>query len=493
METPDAASLRTLALVDPLGLTWDTRDRETSERFDHAVRDLLAGHDGREIEKSGRFLFVFERPVDAVRFCLACHEALQEASLEVRAAVHLGEVRLRENPREHVDRGAKPLELEGVARHTAARVLSLATAGQTLLTRAAFELARRALVGEGARGEGRDLTWLAHGDYRFERPDEIIEVFEVGLPGVAPLAPPPPREQIRRASMVENDEDAWRPAAGREIPGRTHWLLEERVDDEPVPGHLEVWRARHAKTHELRRVYLGYTPADRSALERQVEVLSRLQRKLGGRDDLPRLLDWSLEGPPYVVETTWSDAPTLASWARDREGLATVPRDQRLELAARVADVVAAVHGTGVVFGSLSAEQIRTDDDSDPTPQPRWATGLGFRRSTGDEAAEDVRELGILTYRLAAGDLSLPWAPFWERDVDDELLREDVAAATDRDVHRRISAEELARRLRTLDDRRAEKDKEHREREGAEARPPGWQYVGWAALGLLAFLVWCGS
>ena len=43
-------------------------------------------------------------------------------------------VTLRENAPEDVARGAKPVEVEGLAKPLAARVMSLARGGQTLLT-----------------------------------------------------------------------------------------------------------------------------------------------------------------------------------------------------------------------------------------------------------------------------------------------------------------------------------------------------------------------
>ena len=135
-----------------------------------------------------------------MRFCLECHRSLAEEDglPDARSAIHLGEVIVRENPGEHVALGAKPLELEGAARQVVARLLSLSRARQTLLTRVVFELARRAMVGE-AGGFDPPPRWLAHGDYRFDAPDEIVEVFEVGQPGVAPLGAPRPHDEPRTA------------------------------------------------------------------------------------------------------------------------------------------------------------------------------------------------------------------------------------------------------------------------------------------------------
>ena len=51
--------------------------------------------------------------------------------LKARAGLHVGAVILRENSADDVARGAKPLEVDGIAKPTAARVMALAQGGQT--------------------------------------------------------------------------------------------------------------------------------------------------------------------------------------------------------------------------------------------------------------------------------------------------------------------------------------------------------------------------
>lgn len=54
-----------------------------------------------------------------------------------------------------------------------------------------------------------------------------------------------------------------------------------------------------------------------------------------------------------------------------------------------------------------------------------------------------------MLYQLAVGDFRRPLVPGWEREVPDELLREDIIAATDGDpAHRLASVGVLADRLR---------------------------------------------
>jgi len=64
-----------------------------------------------------------------------------------------------------------------------------------------------------------------------------------------------------------------------------------------------------------------------------------------------------------------------------------------------------------------------------------------------------------------------PRAPGWERDIPDRLLRDDIAVCVDGDPARRLtSAAELAERLETLEQRRAEIAEKKRLAADAEAR-----------------------
>lgn len=62
------------------------------------------------------------------------------------------------------------------AKPVTARLMSLGAAGQTLLSRAAFDLARRAAADEPAFAE--QLRWLAHGSYLMKGIEDPVEVYE---------------------------------------------------------------------------------------------------------------------------------------------------------------------------------------------------------------------------------------------------------------------------------------------------------------------------
>ena len=177
---------------------------------------MLSTFNGQEIDKSDGFLLLFERPVEAVRFALAYQTALRAlgsasgAELGARVGIHLGEVVLRANPAADVARGAKPVEVEGLAKAIAARVMSLAGDGRILLTRAAYDFARRAIVGTD---DDARLRWTEHGRYRLAGVEELVEVCEVAGIGRDDSTPPLSSEKAQRADDPVVRAEAVIPAA----------------------------------------------------------------------------------------------------------------------------------------------------------------------------------------------------------------------------------------------------------------------------------------
>ena len=206
---PSTPAIRTLLLCDLVASTklverlGDAAAAELLAQHDRIARDLLGDFNGREIDKSDGFLLLFERPIEAVRFALAYQLRLSElgaesnAVLASRVGIHLGEVVLRENTAADVGRGAKPLEVEGLAKATAARVMSLAGQGRILMTRTAYDFARRGSVGTAPEVA---LRWAVHGLYHVAGVDEPVEVCEVAAAGADALAPPPSSEKARRVA-----------------------------------------------------------------------------------------------------------------------------------------------------------------------------------------------------------------------------------------------------------------------------------------------------
>ncbi|MEO8124320.1 MAG: tetratricopeptide repeat protein, partial [Burkholderiales bacterium] len=125
-----------------------------------------------------------------------------------RVGLHVGAVVLRGNNDEDVARGAKPLEVHGIAKPTAARVMALALGGQTLLTAAA-----RDALGETA------LHIHSHGHWRLKGVPEPLELFELGNSDAGFTAPP----DSDKAYRVVRGSPLWLPL--REI---RHSLPAER-------------------------------------------------------------------------------------------------------------------------------------------------------------------------------------------------------------------------------------------------------------------------
>lgn len=149
---------------------------------DRVARDLLPPWRGREIDKTDGMLLLFDSAADAVGYARAYHQALAglPVPLRARAGLHVGPVILRENQAADVMRGAKPLEVDGLAKPTAARVMAIAQGGQTLLSAEA-----RAALGEPHGGR-----LDSHGHWMMKGLSEPVEIFEVGPPEQLPTAPP---------------------------------------------------------------------------------------------------------------------------------------------------------------------------------------------------------------------------------------------------------------------------------------------------------------
>jgi predicted ATPase/class 3 adenylate cyclase/Tfp pilus assembly protein PilF len=208
-------------LVERLG---DTRAGEVWAEHDRRARQLLERHHGREIDRTDGFFLLFDEPSEAARYALAYHEALSYLALSARAGLHVGTVSMRENAPADIARGAKPIEVEGVAKPLAARIMSLARGGQTLLS-AAAQKALGDILPDGSEFE-------SHGHYRLKGVEQPVEVFELGVRDGAPFAPPADADKAYRVVRVG---DLWRTL--REV---RHNLPAER--DAFVGRRVELWR-----------------------------------------------------------------------------------------------------------------------------------------------------------------------------------------------------------------------------------------------------------
>ncbi|WP_129647433.1 protein kinase domain-containing protein [Peristeroidobacter agariperforans] len=293
--------------------------------------------------------------------------------------------------------------------------------------------------------------------------------------------------QVRAAS--NSQAQAVTLQTGGTLPGRDQWELLAPLGSN---RGIEVWLARHRKLGEQRVFKVSVDGARLSCLKREVTLYRMLSQQLGERDDFVKVLDWNFEQAPFYIECEYGGVDLL-QWWQAQNGSAGVPLEQRLELLAAVADSLADAHAVGVLHKDLKPGNILVEAAGDGRWRTRLAdfgsahllhidrlaqfgiTRLGFTQTLAAmpsggtplylapeviadgsaTAPSDVYALGVVLYQLVVGDLRKPLAPGWERDVPDEVLRGDIAAAVDGNPQRRLaSARELAQRLRQLDTRR---------------------------------------
>lgn len=211
-DRPVVRTLLVSDLVDSTAMLERLGDQEAARLLaaeDELGRTLAHRYQGQEIDKSDGFLFLFPHVWQAVGFALEYHRRLADLShtlpmpLRARIGIHTGEVILRRHSVSDVAQGAKPIEVSGLAKPIAARLMSAAHPGQTLLSEAAMK-----------DGPGPclrhlplelDLQWHAHGRYRLKGVSEPLQVFEVaagaGVKAREPLDSPKIRSlrrQMRR-------------------------------------------------------------------------------------------------------------------------------------------------------------------------------------------------------------------------------------------------------------------------------------------------------
>ena len=329
------------------------------------------------------------------------------------------------------------------------------------------------------------------------------------------------------ATVLEQEAAfAWRPEPGRVIPQRRHWEVERRLGQ---GGFGEVWLAWHRKTAERRVFKFCYDAQKLQALQREITLFRLLKKELGDRDDIARILDWSFEEPPYFLEAEYTVGGNLAEWSEAAGGVEKIPLDDRLEIIAQLAEALAAAHSVGVLHKDVKPGNVLIYAGGDGRPRMRLAdfgigqatdeerlveagiTVQGLTRTGADagtplyrapELVEgkaatvqaDIYAVGVMLYQVVVGDLFRALGPGWERDVDDELLREDIAAAVDLDPRRRLgNALRIAERLRALPERRGRRRSEERARQEAErarsALESSRRRLRWGSAALLVTLI----
>lgn len=120
----------------------DVRASQSMRIYDRIFRGLLVKYNGLEIDKTDGALLIFETMREALAYITEYHALVEHhLRLSSRAGIHCGHVMMHSNNAYFVARGAKPVEVDGIHKVITARIMSVASGGQTLMSQRAGEYA----------------------------------------------------------------------------------------------------------------------------------------------------------------------------------------------------------------------------------------------------------------------------------------------------------------------------------------------------------------
>ncbi len=271
---------------------------------------------------------------------------------------------------------------------------------------------------------------------------------------------------------------------GDPLPLRTGWRIGPRLG----AGRTGVIHLAQTEQGEARAIKFATGEGGLRGLKREIALTRYIREVKPDLEDVAQVIDWNLSQPPVFLELPHFPDGHLGQWAGARGSLATMDLQARIGLCTRLCEAVAGLHEIGIIHKDLKPENLYPVCDGESQwrivladlgaggalSSPRLSE-LGLTFSIAADTASspragsllylapeviageaptqrsDVFALGVLLYQLVVGDLRRSLAPGWEADVDDELLREDIAlAAASNPLRRDIDARTLAQRLHTL-------------------------------------------
>ena len=158
-------AVATLLMTDIVGSTaraerlGDAAWKQLLANHNRVVRSQLQRFHGREVSTTGDgFLATFASAVGAVRCAAAASDAVRELGLEVRVAVHTGEIEVL------------PDDVRGIAVHATARMMALAGPSEVIVSATTRALA-----------EGSGLRFEARGRHQLKGFESPVELFALAV------------------------------------------------------------------------------------------------------------------------------------------------------------------------------------------------------------------------------------------------------------------------------------------------------------------------
>ena len=247
-----------VALQRKLGTNSYTR---YVSRHDEIIKECLSEvSDARILNETGDgFLIRFIDPSDAVNTALRLQyrlslEKCEGESINVRMGLNMGLI----TEMDEANRGAT--RAVGMPINLVARVMDLGGAGQILMTRVVYDDAKQFVRNHPDSGLSDTilppLEWLSHGSYEIDGNDENIEVFEIGLQGIAPLTAPAGSKKARPANQETNEgSDSNSPTEEPEpldIENLDVLISYADVDNEPLRPGEDGWISQLQRNLKVR-------------------------------------------------------------------------------------------------------------------------------------------------------------------------------------------------------------------------------------------------
>jgi eukaryotic-like serine/threonine-protein kinase len=390
---------------------------------------IAACRDAKIIKHTGDGFFAqFHTASDAARCALKFQRDLASETwpgepIHTRIGIHMGEIAMVRM----LDR----TDIVGSPADVAARVMSLGSAGQVLLSKLAADEARRFV-------DGHNTRWARHGHYKLKGLEDPIEIWEIADACSSVL--PAPIGALTKASSPRS-----------RLPLDPERIGPYRIVEPLGEGGMgTVFKAEQRtpvkRTVALKLIKLGLASREVIArFESERQALARMDHPHvakvfdAGQDEL---------GRPYFVMEYVPGVP-ITQFADDNK----LPIRQRLELFIQVCDAIAHAHTKAIIHRDIKASNVLAymcdgkplakvidfgiakamtgDRLTDLTFNTERGRALGTYESMSPEQADgspdidtrtDVYSLGVLLYELLSGSQPFEKSTFAQA-ADNEIRR----------------------------------------------------------------------